>query len=147
MVHIFAGKYCKFLWNYPNCTQNAAIISFLAAFFLIRFELCEAMVQELKVDHTPAPKASRTNTAASSEQGVWTTDPHLEHRGPWGSHEPPVNLIRKCNSLCMWLTTTGALLALMGVVCATWSTMPQSVSIFTSACVGFCLVAGVYVLT
>lgn len=126
--------------------DNTAIISFLAAFFLIRYELCEALKQEQMADNRDAValKPTTTNTTMSTTPDVWVKDPHLEHRGPWGVYEPPIRLLRKCNSLCMWLTVTGAVLALMGVVCATWATMPQNVSIFTSACAGFCLVTGIY---
>jgi len=117
----------------------AAIISFLAAFFLIRYELCEAVRQEHEVGH-----AMVHTTPMPGEPGVFTADPHLEHRGPFGIPAPPINLLRKCNSLCMWLTAIGSVLALMGVLCSTWSAMPESVGIFTSACAGFCVVALIF---
>jgi len=124
----------------------AALISFLAAFLLIQYQLCEAVVQENQVGHATKLPASGTTTVAT-EMGVFTADPHLEHRGPFGLPTPPISLLRKCNSLCMWLTAIGAVLALMGVICSTWSTMPESVSIFTSACAGFCVVVAIYAFT
>lgn len=122
--------------------QPSALISFFAAFFLIQYELCEVVVQGHQVEHGTILTPNTTTVAA--KPGVFTADPHLEHRGPFGIPTPPINLLRKCNLLCMWLTAIGSILALMGVICSTWSTMPESVSIFTSACAGFCVVPAIF---
>jgi len=111
----------------------AAIISFLAAFFLIRYKLREATKQELK-----AEEATSTSTP-----DIFSRNPHLEQVGPFSNGQPPTNLLRRCHSLCMWLAAVGFVLALMGIICFAWALMPTTVSVFSSVCAGVCFVAGI----
>ncbi|TBU31104.1 hypothetical protein BD311DRAFT_147854 [Dichomitus squalens] len=116
----------------------AAIISFLAAFFLIRYKLSVAKHEERKVEG-----ATHNGVETVSSSSVWSSNPHLEQVGPFRRGQPPTHLLDHCHSLCMGLSAVGFVLAIMGVMCFAWSRMPLSASIFASACCGACIVSGV----
>lgn len=122
-----------------------AVISFLAAFFLIRYKLKEATKQEHKVEEgtsvTPSTKSTSSSTPGNY---IFSRNPHLEQVGPFNGRDkqPPTHLLRRCHALCMWLAAIGFVLALMGIMCFAWAQMPMSVSIFSSICAGLCVVAG-----
>ncbi|RDX44881.1 hypothetical protein OH76DRAFT_1358827 [Lentinus brumalis] len=137
----------------------AAILSFLAAFFLIRYKLTVAKREERKVESglagsatNPHPgagsgttadaNASRTTTA-SSIQPIWSSNPHLEQVGPFRRGQPPTHLLDHLHSVCMWLSIVGFVLALAGVLCFAWSRLALSGGVFASACMAVCLVTGV----
>ncbi|KAI0356196.1 hypothetical protein OH77DRAFT_1423793 [Trametes cingulata] len=136
----------------------AAIMSFLAAFFLIRYKLTAAKREERKVESgladpgTPAPAPSRAPTTsptttspehAAALPPIFSSDPHLEQVGPFRRGQPPTHLLDHCHSLCMWLAAVGFVLALAGVLCAAWARLARSGAVFASACVAVCLVSGV----
>lgn len=110
----------------------AAIISFVAAFFLIRYKLSAAKREEFEVESgcahaaTPAP-----------------LDRHLEQVGPFRRGQPPTHLLDHCHSLSMWLAAAGFVLALAGVLCATWARFALSSSVFATVCVVVCAVSGI----
>lgn len=137
----------------------AAILSFLAAFFLIRYKLTIAKREERKVesgltggaaasvdapnsDDASSGDTSRTTTTSSIEP-IWSSDPHLEQVGPFRRGQPPTHLLDHCHSLCMWLSAAGFVLALAGVLCLAWSKLAMSGGIFASVCMAVCLVSGV----
>lgn len=115
---------------------SAAIISFLAAFFLVRYRLKEAKREELKVELGVTPNASQ-----SGEAPVWTSDPHLEQVGPFRRGKPPTHLLEHCHSICMWLAAVGFILALTGVLCYSWAMLPRSAGIFASVVMAVCWIA------
>ncbi|PIL33519.1 hypothetical protein GSI_04142 [Ganoderma sinense ZZ0214-1] len=115
----------------------AAIISFLAAFFLIRYKLSVAKREERKIE-------GGVGTVSSSS--VWSANPHLEQVGPFRRGTPPTHLLDHCHSLCMWLSAIGFALAIAGVMCFAWSRLALSASIFASVCCAACLVSGVAVV-
>ncbi|CCM05210.1 uncharacterized protein FIBRA_07420 [Fibroporia radiculosa] len=131
----------------------AAILSFLAAFFLVRYRIEEAKHEEDVIESSHAPpcvadpeadaKAHQRSDSRSSSVHIWSTNPHLEQVGPFRRGKPPTALLEHCHSLCMWLATVGFVLALAGVLCYTWSRLPHSASIFASACMGVCIVLGI----
>ena len=111
----------------------AAIISFLAAFFLIRYKLSVAKREERKVE-------GGAGTLSSSS--VWSATPYLEQVGPFRRGAPPTHLLDHCHSLCMWLSAIGFALAIAGVMCFAWSRLALSASVFASVCCAACLVSG-----
>ncbi len=126
----------------------AAIVSFFAAFFLIRYKLSMAKREERKVElghiHPHEDLQNRGVTIeTSSNSSVWSSNPHLEQVGPFRRGQPPTHLLDHCHSLCMWLSAVGFVLAMVGVMCFVWSRLSKSASIFASVCVGVCLVSGV----
>ncbi len=147
----------------------AAILSFLAAFFLIRFKLTVAKREERKVESGLANGASNidingsssttetgTGVAAASASGyvsrtpttstgppIWSSNPHLEQVGPFRRGQPPTHLLDHCHSLCMWLSVAGFVQALVGVICFSWSKLSLSAGVFASVCMAVCLVTGV----
>ena len=149
-----------------RCT---AIISFLAAFFLVRYSLQEAKKEQLEVEgsahvqsptqmpddpekatneRTSTPDAMSVNPAKMkkiSEPPIFSSDPHIVQRGPFGL-KPPTHLLRRCHSLCITLASIGFILALIGVITCAWARHPTSVSAFSTVCLGFCIIAGVSIL-
>jgi len=148
----------------------AAVISFLAAFFLIRYKLKEAKNEELKleehmVNHNTEPPdiergsmpphnmASAVNIsppapvkrATASEPPIWTTDPHLEQVGPFRKN-PPTHLLARCHSLCVFFAFVGFFLALLGIIFYVWARHPLGVSVFASVCMASCTVGMVGIL-
>ncbi|CCM06464.1 uncharacterized protein FIBRA_08729 [Fibroporia radiculosa] len=135
----------------------AAILSFLAAFFLIRYRLKEAKRAEDVIEsgppqptpHTspfatpPQPPAKLQTQSTNAPAGIWSTSPHLEQVGPFSRSKPPTSLLEHCHSLCMWLAAVGFVLALAGVLCYSWSRLPRSASILSSVCMGVCIVLGI----
>lgn len=108
----------------------AAIISFLAAFFLVRYRLKEAAKEEIKIETGITP----TSSNPVLKTGIWTANPHLEEMGPFRRGGPPTRLLEHLHTLCMWLALVGFALALAGALCYTWARLSRSASIFASAC-------------
>ncbi|KAH8087794.1 hypothetical protein BXZ70DRAFT_533150 [Cristinia sonorae] len=119
----------------------AAILSFFAAFFLIRYRLREAKREEHKIEDGATSKGT-----AHNESHIFSSNPHLEPFGPFRRGQPPTHLLANCHALCMWLSAVGFVLALVGVLCFAWAQLPSSVSIFASVCMGVCLVGGVFAI-
>jgi hypothetical protein len=120
--------------------DGTAIISFLAAFFLVRYEVKEAKDEELKVEGYEVPQSPL------SIVHIYTRDPHLEAVGRF-RRKPPTHLLSRCHSLCITLSAVGFVLAIAGIVCYAWARFPTGVSVFSTACVGVCLVAGVVAMS
>ncbi|KAK2463113.1 hypothetical protein APHAL10511_004768 [Amanita phalloides] len=127
--------------------SSAAIVSFLAAFFLINYRVHEARREEVeaeggKVDESapnifePAvdpvihhPTTFKTNFKpgrVGRGPTVWSTNPHLVQVGPFHG-QPPTNVLGRCHSLSVLLATIGA-------------------SIFTTIWIGICLMLGISIL-
>ncbi|KAH9834115.1 uncharacterized protein C8Q71DRAFT_771196 [Rhodofomes roseus] len=109
----------------------AAIISFLAAFFLVRYRLKEATKEEIKIETGITPASSHPDL----KTGIWSTNPHLEEMGPFRGG-PPTRLLEHLHTLCMWLALVGFALALAGALCYTWARLSLSASVFATACLG-----------
>ncbi|PFH52151.1 hypothetical protein AMATHDRAFT_57498 [Amanita thiersii Skay4041] len=145
----------------------AAIISFLAAFFLINYRLHEARVEEVKAQgleiietprtaehnqfsgqsiHVQGKRESKTDPVPgpirvneqSLDPPIWSTNPHLVQVGPFKT-QPPTNLLNRCHLLCVLLAALGFALAMAGIGCFAWSRHPLGASIFTLACLVFCM--------
>jgi len=124
----------------------AAIISFLAAFFLVRYNLKEAKEEELEVEgvQSPSEHSSRSNSFRLPLKHIWTTSPHLEQVGPF-QRKPPTHLLSRCHSLCIFLSILGFAMALMGILCFGWAQQPTPVSVVATACMAFCFLSSVLV--
>jgi len=140
--------------------REAAIISFLASFVLVRYKLKEAKKEELKAegitvasptsikrgdvektaDHSRRHSPSRDSTTG---QVIYSCNPRLEQVGPFSSSkEPPTALLSRCHSLCIFLAALGFILALAGILCYAWAVQPLSVAVFSSGVMGLCLISG-----
>ena len=118
----------------------AAIMSFFAAFFLIRYKLSMAKREEHKVE---VGRRNKDGVETVSSSSIWSSNPHLEQVGPFRRGHPPTHLLDHLHSLCMWLSATGFVLALVGVMCFVWSRLARSAGAFASVCMGACIVSGV----
>ncbi|GBE80749.1 hypothetical protein BKA93DRAFT_749302 [Sparassis latifolia] len=54
---------------------------------------------------------------------------------------PPVELLSRCNALAVVMAVLGFILAVLGILAYAWTATPLSVSIFSSACLGGCIIA------
>ncbi|KAF8841678.1 hypothetical protein BDN67DRAFT_1010354 [Paxillus ammoniavirescens] len=142
----------------------AAVLSFLAAFLLIRLKLKEATREELvaegikivssplggslhvrDVERDPNDVDGRngtTNAAPEPQRGsflvelpIISTNPHIEQVGPFMSTISS-QLLSRIHMLCVSFAAIGFVLAIAGIICYAWALHPRSVSIFTSACLG-----------
>ncbi|KAJ7125138.1 hypothetical protein C8R44DRAFT_619677 [Mycena epipterygia] len=112
----------------------AAIISFMGAFFLVRYNLKEAKEEQRE----------QSLVQYLSLQPVWTTNPHLEQVGPF-QKKPPTHLLSRCHNLCILLTFAGFALALLGIVAFAWAQNPISVGVVTSVSTLVCFGGAVWV--
>ncbi len=100
------------------------------------------------LEHTtdPVPGAVRVPTGSTGmRRVVWSSNPHIIQVGPFQNH-PPTHLLHRCHTLCVILTTTGFVMALMGILCYAWDKLPLSVSISASVCMGMCVLSGIFVI-
>jgi len=147
----------------------AAIISFLGAFYLIRYKLAVAQKGEEEAEIERAnspisissiekargsatspdtddlqtnPVSGRVRVKSLSQRDLifWTTDPHLVQVGPF-QRQAPTELLARCHSLCLLLSSLGFVLALIGMISFAWDQLPLSASAFASASMGFCWLA------
>ena len=152
----------------------AAIISFLAAFCLIRYKLTVAQKEEEEIEEnlvkSPKPmslndpekargfqttpyaddlrtvrRPVRVNSRLSGDKVIWSTNPRLEQVGPFQG-PPPTELLARCHSLCVFLSFLGFLFALVGSISFTWDKLPLSISISTSIATILCLVAAILII-
>ncbi|KAJ7270028.1 hypothetical protein B0H12DRAFT_1094100 [Mycena haematopus] len=122
----------------------AAIISFMGAFFLVRYNLKEAKKEEKQAGVDPSSKnTSSKNSFTSSYQSV-SANPYLEQIGPF-NRKPPTHLLSRCHNLCILLTFIGFALALLGIVSFAWVQNPISVGIVTSVSTAICFGAAAWV--
>lgn len=130
------------------------MMSFLAAFMLIRYKIQEAYHEEeeaigarSKVTTSPvsgSPDVERESIKSLPRQAtvVRSANPHLVQVGPFRK-KLPLNLLRRIHLLCILLTMVGFVLALVGIMCLTWYRQPLAASVFATACIGFCLVSAI----
>ncbi|KAF7792748.1 hypothetical protein EIP86_003846 [Pleurotus ostreatoroseus] len=118
----------------------AAILSFIAAFFLVRFRLNEAAREELKVERVGNAKRS-LSPDFETFPGIFSSNPHLEPVGPFRKGQPPTHLLERCHTISMFLALIGFILALVGVLCYVWYSLPFSAGVASSLCVGVCVTA------
>ncbi|KAF8520276.1 hypothetical protein BU17DRAFT_47005, partial [Hysterangium stoloniferum] len=112
----------------------AAMLSFFAAFVLVRYQVHEAK------------RETDENERGAEKQQVWSSDPHLViRRVGHRRQEPPVNVLHKFHSVCVYITVVGFIMAAIGIICFVWAQQPRSVGIFTSVCVGVCALTGLVV--
>ncbi|KAJ7935107.1 hypothetical protein B0H13DRAFT_1949704 [Mycena leptocephala] len=134
----------------------AAIISFMGAFFLVRYNLKEAKEEQKEVGLAPGPNSPispssqlvrpRTEESLASYlrlQPVWTTNPHLEQVGPFQS-KPPTHLLSRCHNFCILLTFIGFAFALLGILGFAWAQNPVSVGVVTSVSTAVCFGGAVW---
>ncbi|KAL6305173.1 hypothetical protein BKA93DRAFT_731610 [Sparassis latifolia] len=114
----------------------AAIISFLASFFLIRYKVEEAKIEEKRVEEGVKPTFT----------GIWSSNPRLEQFGPFQMDKPPTVLLERCHSLCILFAAVGFVLAIVGVICFMWARMIGSPSIFATVCAGVCFAASFVII-
>ncbi|KAK7036410.1 hypothetical protein VNI00_011607 [Paramarasmius palmivorus] len=142
---------------------HASFISFVGAFFLVRFKVKEARKQEQKIEGvdpssipqskgsvildmaakqiTDSPKTAFPASPSTPRLNVWSADPQLVQVGPF-LRQPPINLLSRCHFLCILCTVLGFLLALAGVILLAWARHPLTVAITASVFVGLCLASG-----
>ena len=87
----------------------------------------------------------RVQSELTGDQIIWSTNPHLVQVGPF-QRQPPILLLARSHSLCVFLAFVGFVLALMGTISFAWDRLPLSVSVFATSSMAFCVVAGALIL-
>lgn len=119
----------------------AAILSFVAAFFLVRFRVHEASRQEHKAEHKLEAGAHRDTKSPSAPPGIWSSNPRLEQVGPLRRGSPPTHLLESCHTLCMVLAAVGFVLAMAGILCYVWACLPTSSIVLSTVAITLSLLA------
>ena len=70
-------------------------------------------------------------------------DTHMVQVCRFDSLLPPVQLLERCNNLCMLLTATGFVLEIIAVLCFAWDQLGVVVSSLATGLTLFCLIASV----
>ncbi|KZT05340.1 uncharacterized protein LAESUDRAFT_760226 [Laetiporus sulphureus 93-53] len=60
--------------------------------------------------------------------------------------DPPIMLLQRCHTLAVWMSAVGFVCGLIGILAYAWAHTPLAVSIFSTACLGVCTIAGTLVL-
>jgi len=118
----------------------AAIVAFIASFFLVGYKVQEAKIEEHKVEEGAGPESK------SADSSVWSRNPRLEQVGPFHGDQPPTNLLERCHSLCVLFGAVGFLLAVVGIVCLAWARLYGSPSIFATVCMSLCTIASITIV-
>lgn len=137
VVHVFAGEQTNYAAHTIADAWLLAILSFIAAFFLVHFRLNEAAREELKVEQGGSVKSADYETVPH----IISTNPHLEPVGPFRKGHPPTHLLERCHTISMILALVGFILAMIGVMCYVWFSLPTSAGIASTLCVSVCVVA------
>jgi hypothetical protein len=166
-IHLQVWTILSYIPTKPH-SGRLAILSFIAAFFLVRFRVHEATHEEVKAELgvTSATSDSHkeqpgTDSNENAENGhgtadnsvgnfpttaanvpIFSTNPHLEQVGPFSKHEPPIVLLDHCHLLCMFLSMIGFVLAMLGIMCYVWARLPLSARVVSSAFGGFSIALG-----
>ncbi|EKM53385.1 uncharacterized protein PHACADRAFT_186064 [Phanerochaete carnosa HHB-10118-sp] len=130
-----------------------AILSFVAAFFLVRFRVHEANQQEIKVEQklengsAPGPENHKLEPGQTipplSGVPVWSANPTLEQVGPLRRGKPPTHLLENCHTLCMILSVVGFVLAMVGIMSYVWAMLPWSSRVLSTVTIGLSVVSSV----
>lgn len=129
------------------------MLSFVAAFFLVRFRVHEAdqkeKVAEEKLENgSPGPEDHKLEHAQKivvSE--VWSSNPRLEQVGPLRRGNPPTHLLENCHTLCMILSVVGFVLVMVGIMCYVWAMLPRSSIVLSTVAIGLSIIASGVALT
>ncbi|EGN91876.1 hypothetical protein SERLA73DRAFT_164321 [Serpula lacrymans var. lacrymans S7.3] len=65
---------------------------------------------------------------------------------PTKTEAPPTDLLSRCYFTCLSLTAAGFVLALLGIMSYAWTALEQAVGIFTTACLGVAVGAGIWAI-
>jgi hypothetical protein len=167
VVHSFAGEQrflCVPLCVLVSSTSDSAdlqsrtaILSFVAAFFLVRFRVHEAnrkeevVEQKLENGSAPGPEDHKLEPAQTimplPYMSIWSANPQLEQVGPLRKGKPPTHLLENCHTLCMILSVAGFVLAMIGTICYIWAMLPRSSKILSTVTIGVSIFASTGALT
>ncbi|KII95672.1 hypothetical protein PLICRDRAFT_225726 [Plicaturopsis crispa FD-325 SS-3] len=150
----------------------AAVISFVASFILLHYRIKDAKT----VHDPPSDDDGTTRSPSTSFSGgrpqpddikpltaksPIPTSPRLIRIEPmvfiektqafdWFKRskapEPPLRLLTRCHTLCISLCGIGFVLAIVGVLAFSWTSLSKGVSAFSTVCVVLCTGAGLYAL-
>lgn len=132
----------------------SAVIAFVGAFVLVRYKVKEAKKEEANEEGKDPkgpvpdsdPNSHSENLKKNGANQIWSTSPHLEQTGYFRQSRPPSYILYQTHSIAIITAFTGFVFSIVGMVCYAWSQQARSVSIFTSACVGGCVLVSVVVV-
>jgi len=126
----------------------SALLAFLASFLLIDYRIHETETEfpqdvpsNKEKHHGRHGHHGRHVRSVSLTQDIppRSANPHVVYVGPFKKQQPPLQLLGKCNSLCITLSSTGLLLTFIGACAYAWTASERSVCIFGSICMALCV--------
>jgi hypothetical protein len=111
---------------------------------LVRYKVKEAKKEEHKEDSKTSNDVDKEKQ--QPQRQPTSTNPHLEQVGYFAGKEPPTHLLYQTHYAAIVTAMIGFLFGVVGIVCYVWSLQARSVGIFSSACVGGCLMIALYLL-
>jgi len=124
----------------------SAVIAFIGAFVLVRYKVKEAKEEEAKEEGKSEKERSQAKDNARKQGQLWSSNPHIEQVGYFMPRRPPGSLLQQTHSIAVITAFSGFVFSIVGMVCYAWSQQARSVSIFSSACVGACLVISLIII-
>ncbi|KAG7091131.1 hypothetical protein E1B28_010185 [Marasmius oreades] len=148
---------------------HASFISFVGAFFLVRFKVQEARREENKIEglhpdatqpskgsivldmaakhitNSPETGSQTSNPHADIQPPVWSANPQLVQVGPF-FRQPPMHLLSRCHFLCILAVVFGFALAISGILCLAWARQPLGVKTAVASVLALCLTSGFVVV-
>lgn len=124
------------------------MISFVGAFFLVRYRVHEAAEEKhmVEVQLGVADKSASDPTAQRETPRIVSRNPQLEGFGRFHRNGPPTHLLEHCHMLCMIQAVAGFLLALIGVLSYVWAFLPVTSRVTATAAMGICVVGAVGII-
>jgi len=133
----------------------AAILGYVASFALIRYELIHVEVPSGTESNVQGELASSSEARHGVSPRLLTPPPFDIVKTPFQTPQmrleahsrtftPPLALLARCYYTTLVLSSVGFIAALLGITTYAWKGLQQTVGIFTTACLGISVLAGVW---
>ena|ERR1700761_2934322 len=122
-----------------------AVVAFIGSFVLVKYKLEEAKLEEEK----QAEKTGQPNGTGDHTDGIRSRNPHLQQEGLsfLGKGQPLSELLTRTHHIAIITAGVGFVFIIAGIVCYSWTQQARSAAIFSSACIGICILATIVTLT
>jgi len=134
----------------------ASLLGYTASFALIRYEYVNEEVtsvrqsNELRDPSSPSavkfgkPQLRHRPIVPFYAANTFLQEPSVSLRAHSRTFSPPLALLARCYYTTLVLGGVGFAAALIGITAYSWEGLQQTVGIFTTACLGICLLAVVW---
>ncbi|OJA16728.1 hypothetical protein AZE42_11339, partial [Rhizopogon vesiculosus] len=136
----------------------ASLLGYAASFALIRYEYVNAEVSSIRQSNELPDPSSPSSIKFGKPQlrhrpivpfyavNTVRQEPSVTVRAHSRTFSPPLALLSRCYHTTLVLGGVGFAAAVLGITTYAWEELQQIVGIFTTACLGVCLLAGVWAM-